>query len=393
MTTIKKSLFIPAKINHGSGTKDKWFVYYSYWNDDKKPSPGYDRLKVYEDEEIGLRRGNSIADRAEKHKYFTKLATHVNGKLSCGWSPFGYSRKSDIEFITIDKALSEVIDKKEASLADTAFKSFRSHIRAFKTWLLENGLSHIECKEITTAHISRFLTSIQVSRKLSNRTINNHLIDLRSCYEVLMVLGYVKENKTEGIDFLNAKSNKHEAYEMEQVGSIADYMNKTQPYLQLYCRFIWMGFRPIEIVRLRIYDLNLEKRKIRLYASNEKTGEAKYRPLLETFVPEIEKMNLDNYPRDYFLFSAKGHPSEKGTTRDYFTDKFKKVKDHFKFPPNYTMYGLRHTMAIELEKSGESLVNIMKITGHRTIAALEAYLRKHMNTPAQDVSHRFTVTI
>lgn len=395
MTQIKKILFIPAKIHQADDLKSKWFVYFSYWDDLKQPKPGYVRFKIYEDRGLGLRQGNKIPSYKEKLEYFTKLATHYNNKLSKGWSPFGdgYSRKHNPEFISIDQALTNVLEFRKSSMAETAYKSFKSHIKGFKQWLIEQGYSYLQSKEIGKRHIMEFLFTIQSKNNLTNRTVNNYLIDIRSCYSVMKKLEYLHENPADDIPFLLAKSDKHEVFDMDLLKKVADYMSEHQPYLQLYCRFIWMGFRPIEITRLRISDINLKAGTISIRASNEKTGDKKYRPILKTFRTEIENMQLDKYPNSYYLFSAKKRPDAIGTSRDYFTDKFEKVKKYFDLPPNYTMYGLRHTMAVELAKSGEPLVNIMKITGHRTLTALESYLRKYLHEPAQDVSHRFALTI
>lgn len=395
MTTKNKTLFIPAKIHLADDVKSKWFVYFSYWDDAKQPSSGYVRFKIYEDRSIGLKQGNKITSYKEKLEYFTKLATHLNNKLSKGWSPFGdgYSRKHDPSYISIDQALRNILEFRQSSMAETAYKSFKSHVKGFQNWLVLQGYSYLQCKEIGRRQISEFLFSVQAKNNLSNRTINNYLIDIRSCYSVMKKLEYIHENPADEIEFLKAKSDKHEVFDMDLLKQVSDYMAENLPYLQLYCRFIWMGFRPIEIVRLRISDINLKTNTISLRASNEKTGDTKYRPILRTFRAEIENMQIHKYPNSYFLFSAKKRPDAVGTTRDYFTDKFEKVKKHFDLPSNYTMYGLRHTMAVELAKSGEPLVNIMKITGHRTLTALESYLRRYLNEPAQDVSHRFALTI
>ncbi len=396
MTTIKKILFIPATIYQAKGNaNEKWYVYYSYWDETKKPEPGYMRFKVYEELSIGLRKGNKITDYTEKLRYFTKLATHINNQLSNGWSPFGkgYSRKLNTEYMSIDQALNNAIEYKQSSMAATGYSSFKSHIKGFQTWLLANSLSYLKVGDIQRHHIVEFLYSIQGKKKLTNRTINNYLIDIKSCYTMMIELQYIMVNPTVGIALKQTNSNRHLVYEKELLKKVAEYMKEKNPYLQLYCRFIWMGFRPIEIVKLKVSDVNLRNRLITIRASEEKTGETKYRNILATFIPDIEGMNLDQYPSNYYLFSAKGKPDERATTRDYFTDKFKKVKHHFNLPENYTMYGLRHTMAVELFKNGENIRNIMKITGHKTLSAFQAYIDQYLQEPAEDVSHRFETTI
>jgi integrase len=69
--------------------------------------------------------------------------------------------------------------------------------------------------------------------------------------------------------------------------------------------------------------------------------------------------------------------------RDHFTKRFKKkVKDHFELDANYTMYSFRHTFITKLYRSMletaspfEAKSELMEITGHSTMKALESYLR------------------
>jgi integrase len=396
MTTTKKAPFIPAKIYQTEKISEKWFVFYSYWSESKKPEPGYLRLKVYEDKSASLTKGNKIINLKDKIEYFTKLATSVNNKLTNGWSPFGegYSRRLNSDFTSIDLALRTVIDLKKSSLAETAFKSFQSHVRMFNTWLTTCSYSYMKCGDIGKRHIVEFLYDIQAKNKLTNRTFNNYLIDINSAYALMKQLEYIAVNPCVDIDFKPTKSNKHLMFDEFKLAEISEYIGVHNPYLQLYCRFIWMGFRPIEIVRLKVSDVDLRTNVITLQASDEKTGETKFRNILETFRPDIEKLELDQYPGDYYLFSALKKPQAKGTTRDFFTSHFKKVKDHFKLPKNFTMYGLRHTMIITLVKAGEPYVNIMKISGHLTLQAFQLYIQQYIDdVPTVDVSHRYKLTI
>ncbi len=47
---------------------------------------------------------------------------------------------------------------------------------------------------------------------------------------------------------------------------------------------------------------------------------------MDIISPNIEAMNLDKYPPDYCVFSAKKCPDKKPTSRDYFTNRFSKGK-------------------------------------------------------------------
>ncbi len=74
--------------------------------------------------------------------------------------------------------------------------------------------------------------------------------------------------------------------------------------------------------------------------------------------------------------------AEENNRRDYFSKKFKIVKDHFELDKNYGLYSFRHTAITNLYREirktktpHEAKSILMGITGHQTMIALEKYLR------------------
>ena len=65
-----------------------------------------------------------------------------------------------------------------------------------------------------------------------------------------------------------------------------------------------------------------------------------------------------------------------------FSKRFKNVKDHFKLGDEYGMYSFKHTFITKLYRNlrkemsqHEAKSNLLPITGHSTMTALEKYLR------------------
>ena len=58
-------------------------------------------------------------------------------------------------------------------------------------------------------------------------------------------------------------------------------------------------------------------------------------------------------------------------------DKFEKVKKHFGLSKNHTMYGFKHTIVTKLMNAGHKHLDVMQLTGHKTIKAFEEYLRNY----------------
>ena len=134
--------------------------------------------------------------------------------------------------------------------------------------------------------------------------------------------------------------------------------------------------------RLTVGDINVKDRTIQFKAKNS--------PLKTKIIPEIlwgELPDLSKLNKEWVLFT----PQEFGgvwetreeNRRDYFSKRFKKVvKDHFGLSEDYGLYSFRHTFITKLYRAmvkdsspHAAKSQLMQITGHSSMEALEKYLR------------------
>ena len=97
--------------------------------------------------------------------------------------------------------------------------------------------------------------------------------------------------------------------------------------------------------------------------------------------------DLSQFKEDEDLFNYNGYggywEATDDTKRGTFSNRFKTiVKDKFKLGKEYGLYSFRHTFITKLYKAlkensspHETKSQLMQITGHTSMAALEAYLR------------------
>ena len=90
--------------------------------------------------------------------------------------------------------------------------------------------------------------------------------------------------------------------------------------------------------------------------------------------------------KEFFLFTPDTigglWDTIENSKRDFFTKRFKKIKDHFGLGKDYGLYSFRHTFITKLYKEMaktatpfEVKSKLQLITGHATMQALELYLR------------------
>jgi integrase len=160
------------------------------------------------------------------------------------------------------------------------------------------------------------------------------------------------------------------------------HLKKDDPHLLLFVKFIsYSILRPIEICRLKIEDVDVQDKKLYVKAKNK--------PVQIKIIPEIllkDLPDLSNKDPKTFLFGrfevGQEWDAEETNKRNEFSKRFKKIKDHFKLGEEYGLYSFKHTFITKLYNSfrenmsqHEAKSNLMPITGHSTMIALEKYLR------------------
>ena len=164
--------------------------------------------------------------------------------------------------------------------------------------------------------------------------------------------------------------------------NIFQHLKQNDPILLLFIKFVCYNFlRPIEVCRLKVKDIDVKDKKVYLKAKNKAVKIKIIPDILIDDLPDLSKMDKNHYLFTPFVIGGEWETAETDK-RDYFSKRFKKVKDHFKLGKEYGLYSFRHTFITKLyrnlreEKSPfETKSILMNITGHTTMYALEKYLR------------------
>ena len=179
-------------------------------------------------------------------------------------------------------------------------------------------------------------------------------------------------------------------------------MKKNDPYLIDFISFIiYPLLRPREIIRLKVRDLNT---KDWVMGVETKTEDYSYSRIIDKIKPIINRMDIDNMPGDYDLFTPEGKPgvweaSKESYKVGTFSRRFKKVKRKLGFGDEYGLYSFRHTaigdLYNSLQASGmgerEILVKLMPITGHHSESGIRNYLREIKSALPPDHSEIYTI--
>jgi integrase len=303
--------------------------------------------------------------------------------------------KKNQEEMSIVKAFDFALSLKEKAVSSGTIKDYKRKTKLFIAWMEETHPTKKNIREISRKDLLDYFNGIVLKTSARNR--NNYRTELGSIFQVLKNNELVDENYIQTIPVLKSKTERNKVYTLKEQQNIFEYLEKQDQLLLLFIKFVSYSFiRPIEVCRIRIKDINLETKTVQFKAKNS--------PLKTKIIPSIlfdELPDLSQLDKESFLFTPDTigafWDANETNRRDHFSKRFRSVvKDHFKLNEDYGIYSFRHTFISKLYRKlrenaspFEAKSNLMLITGHKSMSALEKYLREIDAELPEDYSKLF----
>lgn len=372
--SLKKKYSTPNIYDANGDLSKRWYVYYSFRN------PETDKLERQTHIYAGVNKFKTLRERKNAIKI---LAQAVENILESGYNPYEDEEivsTSEEKKYTIEDAITFSLELKKNTLKDNSFRDYRVRIKSFEKWLYANGFENRTINSVDKKIIVTFLNSVLSTTSAKNR--NNTRAILSMFFQSLEDNDIIPDNFVKKINVLKSNPERNKTYSSTQEVDIFNYLKSNDELMLLFIQFIsYNHLRPVEVVRLQIKDVNVKDRRLYVRAKN-KAVKVKIIPekLLST-LPDLDKFNPESY-----LFTPNGIGQEWATNetdkRDYFSKRFKKVKDSLGLGKDYGLYSFRHTFITKLyhefvknSTPFEAKSKLMLITGHETMVALDKYLR------------------
>jgi len=391
------------KTEQNNALKKEWYVYYSY----RCPETG---LLKRQNPIKGF--ANSYKDKSDRLVYLNVMRNALELLLKNGTNPyltndFSYLDKLfneskpkkvkeiapiqniepqilaptptvNINQISISEAFEIVLKLKQNVMNKTSFGNYQLRIKRFKNFLPDQSLP---VTSIIKKDVINFLNNILQDTSPRNR--NNYRTDLNSFFNELENNEYIENNFIAKINVLKSIPERNKTFSDSIQKDIYEYLEKNDNLLLLFIKFISYNFlRPVEVCRLQIKDVDIKERRLYVRAKNK--------PVKIKIIPEIlinDLPDLSPFDPETYLFTPNGFgdfwDTLENNKRDFFSKRFNEVvKKQFNLNKDYGLYSFRHTFITRLyrkmrETKSQQVAksDLMLITGHTTLIALDKYLR------------------
>ncbi|WP_269223609.1 tyrosine-type recombinase/integrase [Flavobacterium sp. IMCC34518] len=372
--SLKKKYSTPNIYDANGDLSKRWYVYYSFRN------PETDKLERQTHIYAGVNKFKTLRERKNAIKI---LAQAVENILESGYNPYEDEEivsTSEEKKYTIEDAVTFSLELKKNTLKDNSFRDYRVRIKSFEKWLYANGFENRTISSVDKKTIITFLNSVLSTTSAKNR--NNTRAILSMFFQSLEDNEIIPDNFVKKINVLKSNPERNKTYSSTQEVDIFNYLKSNDELMLLFIQFIsYNHLRPVEVVRLQIKDVNVKDRRLYVRAKNKAVKVKIIPEILLSTLPNLDKFNPESY-----LFTPNGIGQDWTTNetdkRDYFSKRFKKVKDSLGLGKDYGLYSFRHTFITKLyhefvknSTPFEAKSKLMLITGHETMVALDKYLR------------------
>ncbi|WP_418511398.1 tyrosine-type recombinase/integrase [Corallibacter sp.] len=265
-----------------------------------------------------------------------------------------------------------LLEKKYSNLTVNAYEN---DLKDFKDFVA----SHYEQENLEAINYSQIRTWIValVEKSITNRSINRKVSALNSYYKFLLRIGAVEANPLAKHKALKTSKKIQVPFSETEVATVLDKLHYQDDFEGIRNRliielFYSTGIRRIELVNLKLSDLDLPNKTLKVLGKRNKE---RLVPLLDSVIQTIHKYidtrkTLENIQENTHLFLTK-----KGV-KIYETLVYRIINEYFSIASTKVKKSphiLRHSFATHLLNQGADLNAVKELLGHSSLAATQIY--------------------
>lgn len=224
--------------------------------------------------------------------------------------------------------------------------------------------------------VIRNYLSYMYNKKYSSKTISRHISSLRSFYKYMLKENYIVKNPMTLISNPKQESKLPHFLYYNELETILNIPDKSKPLGQRDSVILELlystGIRVSELVNIKLKDINLSTRKIRILGKGNKERIVLYgeylKNLLDIYLNDgREKLVKNN--QEYLVLNKNGSGLTTRGVRVIIDNILKKGEIDFHISPHV----LRHTFATHMLDSGADLKSVQELLGHENLSTTQIY--------------------
>ncbi len=321
-------------------------------------------------------RVNKLAKRypnvKDAKRHINNIVTSLNVKLSSGWTPFFESEDARL-YTPVKIALDAFISEKTKELRSNTMRSYMSFVNIFNNWVITLN-PNLYSSMVNHSLAVRFLDYVYNERGVKQVAYNNYLKMAKAIFNWMVEKCYSKENPFLKIK-PKAKTQKTRILiPADYRVKIINHLRITNPQFLVVCKLMYYSLiRPKEILSIKIDDISLFNKTIRITAENAKNHKQRFCALTQDLIDDLLVMNLEMFPKNYYLFGSNLQPNKNPAGDARLRKDWDKLRKTLELPNEMQLYSFRDTGITEMIKSGIDDLTIMQHADHHSLSMTTIY--------------------
>ncbi len=269
----------------------------------------------------------------------------------------------------------------EKNYSKHTIKAYVGDLTAFNKFSSDN-FSCKDLKQVNYSIIRSWIVQL-VDSGLSNRSVNRKISSLQAYYNFLLKTKQIKASPLQKHKSLKtatkvqlpfSEKEMHEAWTLPVEEGFEGIRNKLMVTL-----FYSTGIRRAELIEIKIADLDLKNRTLKIRGKGDKERFIPVLPtvlhIIENYMEERSKLTqiIDSA---YLFLTAKGEKVYEMLVYRVVQDYFSTLSTKQKTSPHI----LRHSFATHLLNEGADLNAIKELLGHASLASTQIYTHNDIAT-------------
>lgn len=304
--------------------------------------------------------------------HINKMVNNINVKLDGGWNPLFHSEDARL-YTPLTDVFDIYITEKKRELRKNSlisYNDFGNHFIAYMKKISPDMYASM----VTKLMCVKWIDEMYQSRKFGSCRYNNFIKAGRAFFNWAKEKCYIKDNPFETIKLKQKQRKQREIIPKEEREKIVNYLNKTNTNVTTMLKLTYNALlRPNEIRLLRINDIDLNNKCIIIPSSVAKNGKQRVVFLTDDLCENLKSMNLQQYPREYYLFTIDFKPGKNKVGSHYYSNFWAKLRDEIGLPKTMQLYSLRDTGIFDMLKAGIDDLSIMQHADHSSLDMTTIY--------------------
>ncbi len=253
-------------------------------------------------------------------------------------------------------------------------RSYSSFISIFKDWL-KAKMKDVKCADLKGCIISDFMDYVYNERKVSATTYNNYVKMGRAIFTWMVDKYYILTNEFSKVKLKKKEKKSRILIDAETRAKIKNYLLENNPNYLIICKLVYNTLlRPKEIRMLRVGDILLEQKMVRVRCEVSKNKKERIVPLTQELVDDFKRIGIDKALPNHYVFSEQLRPGKNKISDAYMRKYWDKMRKQLKMSNNMVLYSLRDSGMTDMIKIAKfDDISVMQLADHHSLEMTTIY--------------------